>query len=191
MTANKFPSIWLGDFHSKAEYDKNASRLSAMFSIYDWIDDRLLFSRHPFSYPAYCVACDRVTKIQIDWTFRGVNASGSVNPAWTETAVCEECGLNSRMRALVDFLKTHCDLNTIRRAYIAEQITPAFGKLKSLLPALVGSEYFGPKHQSGQLVKHRLFFPRVRHEDITALSFGDTEFDLAITQDIFEHVPHY
>jgi len=51
MSANKIPSIWLGDFHSKAEYDENAPKLAAAFSVYDWIDDRLLHSRHAFTFP--------------------------------------------------------------------------------------------------------------------------------------------
>lgn len=59
--ANLFPSIWIGDFRSKNEWDRNSTALKAAFSVYDWIDDRLLYSRHPFSFPAFCSVCERVT----------------------------------------------------------------------------------------------------------------------------------
>jgi len=187
-----FPSIWLGEFRSKAEFDREAHKLTAAFSVYDWIDDRLLYSRHPFAYPAYCSVCERVTEIQIAWFFgSGSNTSASIHPAWTETAVCSECGLNSRMRALVDFLKAQCDLQAVRRAYIAEQLTPFYQKLKAMIPSLVGSEYMGPEHESGQIIMDWRKRYRVRHEDLTALSFTDSEFDLAITLDVFEHIPDY
>jgi len=106
-----FPSIWLGEFRTKAEFDALAPRLAEAFSVYDWIDDRLLYSRHSFTYPAYCAACEQVTQMRIDWLFGGwSNVTPSVHPAWTETGVCVRCGLNSRMRALLDFLKTRCNL---------------------------------------------------------------------------------
>lgn len=166
--------------------------LAAAFSVYDWIDDRLLFSRHPFSYLAYCSVCGHVTEMRIDWTFGTVNnRSASVNPAWTETGVCTKCGLNSRMRALVDFLKTRCDLSAVRHAYIAEQVTPLYRKLKQMIPSLIGSEYLDPAHKSGTIVARWRHLCRIRHEDLTALSFRDNEFDLAITLDVFEHIPAY
>lgn len=189
--ADFIPSIWLGDFGSKAEYDENAAALAAAASVYDWIDDRLLYSRHAFSFPGYCTACDRVVKMKLGWAWGGGGSSTSVHPAWTETSVCEGCGLNSRMRALYDFLKKKCDLSTIRRAYIAEQITPLYQKLKSLLPSLTGSEYLGADHKHGEHVMQWRRQRRVRHEDLTSMSFADGEFDLAITLDVFEHIPNY
>jgi SAM-dependent methyltransferase len=195
MQTRYCPSIWLGDFHSKAEYDENASKLAAAFSVYDWIDDRLLHSRHAFTFPGYCTACNQVTKMRVDWLFGGgSNAISSIHPAWTETAVCEECGLNSRMRALLDFLKTRgaaLDTTRVRKAYIAEQITPFYQRMKKILPSLVGSEYLGSEHKSGDVVIKWREFRRIRHEDMTALSFADGEFDLAMTLDVFEHIPNY
>ncbi len=186
-----FPSIWLGDFRSKADYDERAPGLGAAFSVFDWIDDRMLQSRHAFSFPAYCAACERVTKMQVTWLFGGGNLSTSIHPAWTETAACEECGLNSRMRALMHFLKTRTDLSKVRKAYIAEQVTPLFQRLKKMFPSLVGSEFMGDEHKSGDTVVKWKSLSRIRHEDLTALSFADKEFDLAMTLDVFEHVPNY
>jgi len=187
-----FPSIWLRDFRTKVEFDEFAPQLAAVFSVFDWIDDRLLYSRHSFTYPAYCSACEQVTQMRIDWLFGGwSNVTPSVHPAWTETSVCVKCGLNSRMRALLDFLKTRCDLRKIRSAYIAEQLTPFYRILKRLVPSLTGSEYCGPHHKSGSRVFIQRYLRWVRHEDLTTLSFADNKFDLVVTLDVFEHVPDY
>jgi SAM-dependent methyltransferase len=185
------PSIWMGDFQSKIEYENKSSHLAEAYSVYDWLDDRVLHSRHGFSYPAYCSACGHVTKMLVDWTFGGFGTSSSVNPAWTETAKCEECGLNSRMRAVIDFLKTHCDLDGLPQTYVSEQITLSYRILKGILPKLVGSEYLGPDLPGGKIINQWGKARRVRHEDLTALSFSDGQFELAITQDVFEHIPNY
>ena len=191
MSRQHFPSIWHGEFRSKAEYDAAAGALGPTFQVFDWIEDRVLHSRHPFSYPGYCSACDAVSAMQVGWQFAGTGAGGSVHPAWTETASCERCGLNSRMRALIDFIKTRLDVSAIRQAYAAEQITPSFSVLQRMFPGLVGSEYLGPQYKSGEVQIHWRKLNRVRHEDLTALSMRDGSIDLAITQDVFEHVPDY
>ncbi|MGB9873119.1 MAG: class I SAM-dependent methyltransferase, partial [Anaerolineae bacterium] len=187
-----FPSIWLGEFRAKVEFDRVASQLAAAFSVYDWIDDRLLHSRHGFLYPAFCSACERVTQMRVNWLFGGwSNVTPSIHPAWTETSVCQRCGLNSRMRALLDFLKTNHILRNIRRAYIAEQITPFYRILKRTIPSLIGSEYCGPGRRSGSRVFNWRYLQWVRHEDLTNLSFADNEFDLVVTLDVFEHIHDY
>lgn len=184
-----FPSIWLGDFFSKSDYDSRAQELSASFSVFDHIDDRLLYSRHPMAFPAYCAVCGRVTTMHVNWMFSGGAAGGSIHPAWTESCVCAGCGLNSRMRALMDFLKTRGRVAD-GPVYVAEQTTPSYRKLKELFATLTGSEYLGPQYRSGDMHVTPAG-QRVRHEDLTALSFADDSFVLAITQDVFEHVPNY
>lgn len=192
MNGNEvFPSIWLGEFRSKAEYDANAPRLAEAFSVFDWLDDRVLFSRHPFTYRAYCASCEVVTTMRVDWSFSGGDGSGSIHPAWTETVVCETCRLNSRMRAVIDFLRRRIGSDLPRKVYVAEQTTPQYRRLQQIFPSVVGSEYLGPEYRSGDVHIHWRRLNRVRHEDLTKLSFPDREFDLVITQDVFEHVPDY
>lgn len=128
------PSIWLGDFESKSEFDQVFQNSLNTSKIFDWIDDQLLVSRHPFSYPAFCAVCENTTKIKINWMFGGwSNLSNSIHPAWTETGICENCGLNSRMRALIDFLKNYIQIDTDLKVYIVEEITPFFKKIKSII----------------------------------------------------------
>jgi SAM-dependent methyltransferase len=187
-----FPSIWMGEFRSKVEFDRSLFQLAPAFSVYDWIDDRVLFSRHRFTYPAYCSACEQVTQMQIDWLWGGCSStSSSVNPAWTETCICQKCGLNSRMRALIDFLRVRCNLKNIKNAFIAEQVTPLYQVLKRIIPSVIGSEYLGPGHKSGKRVFNWRYLQYIRHEDLTNLSFPDCQFDLVITLDVFEHIPNY
>ena len=130
--------------------------------------------------------------MNINWTYGGIGSfPGSVNPAWTETCVCEECGLNSRMRALFDLLNIQCEINSNLRIYIAEQTTPFFQKLKHKFPSLMGSEYLGADRKCGKILINNENNDNIRHEDITKLSFADEMFDIAITQEVFEHIPNY
>lgn len=184
------PSIWRGDFRSFAEYQAASGDLAKAFSVFDAIDDRMLHSRHPFSFRAYCPVCDDVTSMRFDWTYGGSAGGSSVHPAWTETSVCEQCNLNSRMRALIDYLNVRVDLGDSPRVYAAEQTTPSYRRLKSMFPGIVGSEFLGPDYRRGNLLK-RGILGRVRHEDLTALTFADNSFDLVITQDVFEHIPDF
>lgn len=93
-------------------------------------------------------------------------------------------GLNSRLRAvwleLVRFLGHSCTKKI--HIYAPEALTGFADLLRERFPRFTGSEYFpdGVKGANWQ---------RVRHEDMLALSFADNAFDVAIVNDIFEHVP--
>lgn len=188
---NHFPSIWVADFSSKVEFDASAESLGRFFGVIDGIDDRILSSRHGFVLKAYCAACQDVTTMRLSWHHSGTNAEGSVHPAWTETAVCEHCGLSSRMRALVDFLRRRCSGSAIRKVFAAERTTAAYKVFKSLFKNIVGSEFLGPDCAPGQTKALLNRVPLVRHEDLTRLSFDSGTFDLMITQDVFEHIPDF
>lgn len=183
------PSPWIAEFASQADYEALAPRWAEAFKAMDAIDDRVLCSRHPFQHPAYCAACERVTAMRVDWLFGGAAGAGSVAPAWTETAACPECGLNSRMRALIDWLRRSGVAETAREVYLAEQTTASYRLLQGWFPRLVGSEYLGPEIPRG--ARRQVGGQTVRHEDLTALTWPDRSFDLVVTQDVFEHIPDY
>ena len=79
MSSNQlFPSIWLGDFRSKKEFDSQAGKLGEVFAVLDQIDERLLSSRHPVELKAYCVACATLTQMHFSWQFGSVGPQGTV-----------------------------------------------------------------------------------------------------------------
>lgn len=185
------PSIWLADFASKAEFDASASDLGAQLEVIAAIDDRMLQSRHPFDIKAWCAACNAVTAMRITWDHCGTNSTGSVNPAWSETCVCSRCGLNSRMRALIDCLFAKLAIPRGAHIYMAEQITASFRIVEKLFGHVVGSEYLGPNYRPGEIAAQVNHHVHIRNEDLSRLSFSDAMFDVVLTQDVFEHVPDY
>lgn len=192
MTNKFLPSIWLGAFDSKRNFDSASPQRQSIFSVYDGIDDRLLTSRHAITINAYCAVCEAVTPMKITWHYGAANPEGSINPAWTETAVCERCGLNSRMRALIDFLHQLADGGRqVDKVYLAERTTPSYRIIKSLFKEVIGSEYLGPDKAKGSTSISIKGHEMVQHEDLTCLSFSDQSFDLIVTQDVFEHIPNY
>jgi SAM-dependent methyltransferase len=73
-----------------------------------------------------------------------------------------------------------------RKIYLTEISTPLFTFLKKLVrPELfIASEYLDASHRSGTVVKG------VLHQDLVATSFADNTFDIVLTSEVLEHVPH-
>jgi len=192
VTNSIFQSIWLSDFQTKSQFDLEVNQIKNTFSVFDWIEDRIITSRHPFFYPAYCEVCGQVTEMKINWMYGGwSNLTESIHPAWTETGICNNCGLNSRMRALFDFLINCLDINAKTKTYIAEEVTPFYKQLKRIVQNLEGSEFLDQRYPSGKLVSQGIFYKGIHHQDLTNLSFPSSSFDLMITLDVFEHIPDF
>ncbi len=183
-----FPSIWVGAFRSAAEWNADVAERDATLAVFDDIDDRMMRSRHSFDIRGWCAVCDGVRPMAVAWHLGNVDGRGSVNPAWTLNACCHECGLVSRMRALVDYLRTFAA--PVEAAYVAERVTECFPVFDRLFPGIVGSEFLGDDHVGGSEYMQDSGVS-VRHEDMTKLSFADQQFDLVITQDVFEHIPDF
>ena len=188
--ASSFPdlaapgSIWLTTARSKAEFDQFVRTEQALLGSMAALDERLVDGGLPASFRALCRCCGNLETMIID-TIAGLDPAQVSLLGWRETAVCQGCGLNSRMRAMVAAVRELRDDGPTTDAYVAEQTTFSFVKLSALLPGLVGSEYLGPEVPGGS-VRDGL-----RHEDLTALSFARRGLDLVITQDVLEHVPDY
>lgn len=69
------------------------------------------------------------------------------------------------------------------RIFNSESAGALHEELKGLLH-YVSAEYLGPQHVSGTLIDG------VRHEDLQSPSFPDATFDVVISSDVFEHIPH-
>lgn len=184
------PSIWLGRFRSADEWQAAEPWRAAVAPVFDGIDDRLLYSRHHMQITAWCAACQQTTTMAVAWYYGMVNPDGSVHPAWTETAACTRCGLGSRMRALIDYLR-HQVPSLDGPVYTAERITPSYPIFETMFEQLVGSEYVDGGHASGSTHVHQPTGAAVQHQDLTALSFADAAFATVITQDVFEHIGNF
>lgn len=53
-------------------------------------------------------------------------------------------------------------------------------------PFTVGSEYLGPEFQPGAIGLNS-----IRHESMTASSFGNASLDYVLSFDVMEHIPNY
>lgn len=187
------PSIWIGSFGSADEWARASAQRTLLDPVFDHIDDALLHPRRVQTLHAWCAACATVRPLQFHWHFGDHDPDGSVHPAWTETGACTGCGLNSRMRAVVDFLqRSHTTDDS--RCFLAEQVTPFATLMAQRFRHLVTAEYLGPHHAPGSV--HTTGRPEaggreIRHEDITRLSLDSDSLDLVLTQDVFEHIPDF
>jgi SAM-dependent methyltransferase len=124
---------------------------------------------------AYCVVCNKFN-IMSSHSEDYINAS--------ESYFC--CGMNSRMRAMYEYVIEHFPDN--KKVYIQEAVTPAYYAYEKCFGSenIVGSEYLGQDKICGEYYEHDGH--RIMHQDCTKLSFDDNTFDLLISQQVFEHV---
>lgn len=137
----------------------------------------------------YCRVCRQDTDFLVDRQCGAVEGNGKWLPNWRERLVCGGCGLNNRQRmimlAVCDALKKCRDGRP--EVYLMEQVTPFYHWLSANLPRAdwVGSEYLGDNITPGKIVGG------IRHENTERLSFGDSSFDLVVSNDVLEHVADY
>ena len=138
-----------------------------------------------FGVPGFCSICQRPVLFQVDY-FAADTAGEVPIPNWRERLLCPGCGLNNRMRAAIHILMPFLKSGSPPNIYIAEQTTPVYGWLRSRFPGVIGSEYLGEAIPLGATDRRG-----IRNEDLTALTFPDQSFDLALTFEVFEHVADY
>lgn len=137
---------------------------------------------------AYCECCEQQTYMDVDFLYAGKSIDGKFIPNFRERLVCEQCGLNNRLRATYDFLKNNIKIQD-KDVYITEEITPLYNLLKSKTKTLIGSEYFANK-KFGRIFIPK-FLKKINNEDLTNLSFKNNQFDLVISLEVLEHIPDY
>lgn len=127
----------------------------------------------------HCWVCSRKQAFLYDRKY-----SDGVHVNWRERLVCPRCGLNNRLRLVAQLIG--CVASKGASIYLTEQVTPLAGYLAHRYRKLARSEYLGDGLAPG-IVNSR----GIRHEDVTALSFGDRSFDHILSFDVLEHVPDY
>jgi len=139
----------------------------------------------------YCTCCRAPTHFTVPLT----QVLEGPLPTWSETLLCASCGLISRLRLGASELMRHIDPKR-SAVYLTEQATPLFAWLSSRLTDLSGSEFVdGPAERA--LVQdyldtiHGIGRCRIRHEDVTRLTFADQSLDALMSLEVLEHVPDY
>ena len=105
-------------------------------------------------------------------------------PNWRERLVCQGCLLNARMRA--SFSLTTPLFESKSKIWISEQTTPYYRTLATKYENLIGSEYFGAKYKSGEILENGM-----RNEDCTDTSFDTETLDGVLSFDVMEHFTQY
>lgn len=139
-----------------------------------------------FTVDGFCIPCNRKSKFLIDSQFGGKFKNGVLIPNWRERMECQYCHMNNRQR-LIAALIIQKAANKKLSIYFMEQVTPIFQWAQNFLGnkhRIVGSEYLGYEYKGGDIIEG------IRHENIEDLSFRDEEFELIISNDVFEHVPN-
>ncbi|MEW6406892.1 MAG: glycosyltransferase, partial [Chloroflexota bacterium] len=139
-----------------------------------------------YGLPGYCEVCQTAVDFLVDRQCGALERNGVWVPNWRERQICPVCNLNSRQRAVAVAIRKFVTRERDCRpdVYLMEQVTPVYQWLNEKLPraCCTGSEYLGEDIAPGKVVK------KVRHEDVERLSFGDSSFDLVVSNDVLEHV---
>lgn len=131
---------------------------------------------------AICSYCGDIKKMFLK---KGVTGE----PNFREELVCEECGLNNRIRAVFQVFSELFNGNTqISKVILPEHRTPFYEALRDRYDniKISSSEYFADEFEIGSIGELG-----VRNEDLTRLTYQDDVFDVAICLEVLEHVPDY
>lgn len=171
----------IGFFHllrSFEEYKKLRSEYSTELVAQRRYEEALLNGRDNFNVEGFCVACSQSRALRLD--LKWANDRG---PNWRERLECE-CGCNSRARACLDVLLDLAGGKSSLRIYASEQISAFFRAASRRFPQIVGSEFLRDGTERG-----KCNLKGIRHEDLTALTFPNASFDIALAFEVLEHIP--
>lgn len=108
-----------------------------------------------------------------------------------ESGTCPHCGASNRQRQMAWMLRREFGADAFGPLAVPAGVsvynTEANGPLHRRLHTYPGyqcSEYWGDKAAFGELVEG------IRNEDLQALSFASASFDVVLSSDVLEHMPH-
>lgn len=136
--------------------------------------------RETFYYYGRCAVCNSPQPLIVDYQAAEV-VDGQKKINWRERLICPNCHCNSRQRFMAH--KIFENYKSGKQILMYENNSNIFRLVKREIPSLRGFEYAGVGY-TGDV-------NGVYCEDICNLSFKDEEFDLLVSNDIFEHVYDY
>lgn len=170
---------------TKSEYDTYLSVNAYELDKQRAFERTLAQSGRPFTIQAECAPCRCTSMFAVDYQFAYV-VDGVLNPNWRERLLCQQCGLNNRMRATIHAFGDLLNPPSNASVLLAEAVTPLAKWMRSHYSGTVGCEFLGEAVPFGAADERG-----VRNEDFTCLTFRDEQFDLVIALDILEHIPEY
>jgi hypothetical protein len=164
-----------------------------IFQLHDYNFEENLIretNNFPSTFNAFCLPCEKFVDFTINLNSQNsLDGKKSIN--WRETLLCPYCNMNNRQRLVAAISKKYLDEQPDKKSYFMEQVTPIFRWAKNRYgDRVTGSEYLGNDKTSGKSYITSRNGSFIRHEDIMSLSFADEEFDLIISNDVFEHIPN-
>ncbi len=170
-----FPLEW-HHVHSLKEFEETYKELKESFENIRQLKNNL--KEKDGLLKGICPVCGKI----VDFAYSEIKSDND----WRESLICNNCGLNARLRATLHFLLSNENLNNQSKIYITEQLTPLYDLLKRNFPNLVGSEFLGNEIPRGSVNENE-----IRNEDATQLKFANSTFDFVLALEILEHIPDY
>ena len=113
-------------------------------------------------------------------------------PNYRERLICTKTGFNNRIRGAIHVFEQFCKPHKNDGVYLTEQLSPLYQWLVNKYPNTVGSEYITDSLWRNKIrFKLKLFPRKLNHQDLTALSYPDDQFEHVLSFDCLEHIPHY
>jgi SAM-dependent methyltransferase len=170
---------------SQPDFQKHRAQISAELAARQEAERQLAQPFPSFTTSGFCFVCRKRSDFLSSWEL-AFNKDGHLEMNWREHMQCPRCRLNNRMRASIHLLMDIIAPTTESRIYATEQSSPLFSYLQKCFPILQGSEFV----QDAALISENNS-KKLRHEDLTQLSFASHSFDAILSFDVLEHIPNY
>jgi hypothetical protein len=170
---------------SHPEFQKHQVQINAELAARREAERELAQPYPSFTTSGFCFVCQKRAQFLSSWE-RAFDVGGHLEMNWREHMQCPRCRLNNRMRASIHLLMTMVAPTKESRIYATEQSSPLYVYLRKGFPFLQGSEFT----QDASLISENES-KKLRHEDLTQLSFPSHSFDVILSFDVLEHIPDY
>ena len=170
---------------NQREFQEHRAQISAELAARHEAERKLAQPFPSFTTSGFCFVCQKRAQFLSSWEL-AIDVGGHLEVNWREHMQCPRCRLNNRMRASIHLLMDIIAPTSESRIYATEQSSPLFSYLHKCFPVLQGSEFVQDAALMGENNSKKL-----RHEDLTQLSFPTDSFDVILSFDVLEHIPNY